>query len=449
MKGLKSFMLNGARNMKRQVFPVLAVAIVCLSPIRALAQADDSNDLQVLQDYLRYAALNNAGLKAAFEQWKAAIEQVPQAKALPDPKFTYGYFIQEVETRVGPQRNKFGITQMFPWFGTIEARTRAAGATAKAARERYEARKLRLFFEVKDAFHEYVYLARAIDIAKENLELIKNFEEVAMTKYIGAEAGHPDIVRAQIELAKLEDHLKTLEGLREPIVARLNATLNRKSTELLPWPKKEEYGPVEVDRNHMRQLLQSGNPELLALDFELESARSRLELAKKSFYPDIGVGVDWTQTDNAIMAGTPDSGKDPIVLMFTLNLPIWRDSYKAAEIQARANVRKTQLDKTEMENMLIARAERVLYNLEDSERKRRLYGDILVPKAQELVSASESAYQGGTIDFLSLIDAQQTLLRFELLHERSVADSRQRLAELEMLVGTELDSTQKTEEKND
>ena len=65
-------------------------------------------------DYLAYAALNNAGLKAAFEQWKAAVEQVPQAESLPDPKFTYGYFINEVETRVGPQRQKFGIMQVFP-----------------------------------------------------------------------------------------------------------------------------------------------------------------------------------------------------------------------------------------------------------------------------------------------------------------------------------------------
>jgi len=435
--------------MKGQVFPVLAVVLVCVSPVRVSAQPSDANDLRTLQDYLRYAALNNAGLKAVFEQWKAAIEQVPQARALPDPRFTYGYFIEEVETRVGPQRNKFGITQMFPWFGTIEARTRAAGANAGAARKRYEARKLKLFFEVKDAFHEYVYLARAIDIAKENLELIKNFEEVAVTKYIGAAAGHPDVVRAQVELAKLEDQLRTLEGLREPIMARLNAVLNRKSAGLLPWPKKEEYDALEVDRRQMKELLQSRNPEIQALDFELESARSRLELAKKNFYPDVGVGVDWTQTDDAIMAGTRDSGKDPIVLMFTMNLPIWRDSYKAAEIQARANVRKTQFDKTEMENTLIARAERVLYNLEDSQRKRRLYGDILVPKAQELVSASDSAYRGGTIDFLSLIDAQQTLLKFELLHERAVADSRQKLAELEMLVGAELNTDEKTNEKID
>jgi len=424
--------------MKGRVLLTAAILLVFAPSVQSAQDAGDADNLRTLSDYLRYAALNNAGLRASFEQWKAAIEEVPQARSLPDPRFTYGHFIEEVETRVGPQRNKFGISQMFPWFGKIEARTRAAGASAEAARRRYEARKLKLFFEVKDAFHEYVYLAKAIEIARENLELVQGFEQVALTKYIGAAAGHPDIVRAQVELAKLEDQLRTLEGLREPIVSQLNAALNRKSSELLPWPTGEESRPVTIDRGRMKELLLALNPELQALDYDIESARNRVELAKKKFYPDIGVGVDWVRTDDAVMPGTPDSGKDPVMLMLSLNLPIWRQSYEAAEIQARAIARKTRLEKTQMENTLIARVERVLYDYEDSERKRRLYGDILVPKAQELISASESAYQGGTIDFLSLIDAQRTLLNFALLHERAVTDNLQKLAELEMLVGVEL-----------
>jgi len=433
--------------MKRQVLVMTAILFVFTPSVRAEQEAGDADDLQTLADYLRYAAFNNAGLKAAFEQWKAAIEEVPQARSLPDPRFTYGYFIEEVETRAGPQRNKFGISQMFPWFGKIEARTRAAGASAGAARRRYEAKKLKLFFEVKDAFHEYVYLAKAIEIAGENLELIEDFEQVAMTKYIGAAAGHPDVVRAQVELAKLEDQLRTLEGLREPMEAQLNAVLNRKSSVPLPWPAREEIRSVGIDRERIKELVLARNPELQALDFDIESARSRVELAKKNFYPDIGVGVDWIQTDGAIAAGTPDSGKDPVMLTFSLNLPVWRRSYKAAEIQARAIARKTRLEKTQMENALIARVARVLYDYEDSQRKQRLYGDILVPKAKELIEASESAYQGGTIDFLSLIDAQRTLLNFELLYERAVTDNRQKLAELEMLVGVELGTAVEIKEK--
>jgi cobalt-zinc-cadmium efflux system outer membrane protein len=105
----------------------------------------DANAPQTLSEYLRYGALHNAGLKAAFEEWKAALEQIPQAKALLDPRFTYGFFIEAVETRVGPQRQRFSLLQTFPWFGKIAARTDVAAAAAKAAQQRYEGRKLRLF----------------------------------------------------------------------------------------------------------------------------------------------------------------------------------------------------------------------------------------------------------------------------------------------------------------
>jgi len=162
--------------------------LVFISSVWASQQPIDTNDLQTLPEYLRYASLDNAGLKAKFDEWKAALEQLPQAKALDDPKFTYSYFIEEVETRVGPQRNKFGIMQIFPWFGEIEARTDVATAKAKAVRQRYEASKLKLFWQVKVVFYEFTYLATAIDIAKQNLELLQYFEEIARTKYRAATA---------------------------------------------------------------------------------------------------------------------------------------------------------------------------------------------------------------------------------------------------------------------
>ena len=425
--------------MKRQiVFITTVIALVLTNGLYGLEQPIDLNAPAELEDYLAFAAMNNAGLQVAFEQWKIAVEQVPQAKSLPDPKFTYGYFIEEVETRVGPQRNRLEIMQTFPWFGEIEARKDAAAAAAKAARKRYEAAKLKLFAEVKDAFYEYTYLARAIEIAKENLELIQHFEEVARTKYMAAATGHPDVIHAQIELARLEDRLKTLEELRKPIVARLNSVLNRQSLEMLPWPRKAEFRAAQLSRGKMIELLRLRNPELEALEFELQAAKGGVELAKKKFWPDVGVGVGWTDTGSAMNPGVSDSGKDPIIVMFSMNLPIWREGYKAAEMQAKANVLKASHQKQDTENTIIARAERALYDFQDSDRKRKLYGDILIPKAEELLGASETAYKAGTIDFLSLINAQQKLLEFQLYYEKATIDNQQDLAMLEMLVGTEL-----------
>jgi len=112
------------------------------------------------------------GLKAAFEEWKAALEQIPQAKALPDPKFTYDYFVRQID-----DRQRVGIMQTFPWFGKIAARTDAAAAAAQAAQSRYEARRVQLFSEVKQAFYEFAYLAGATRVARENLALIQHLRK--------------------------------------------------------------------------------------------------------------------------------------------------------------------------------------------------------------------------------------------------------------------------------
>ncbi|MBW7991806.1 MAG: TolC family protein [Planctomycetes bacterium] len=424
--------------MNRQVLLPFVVVLVLTLSVRASQQPSDTNDLHELADYLRYASLNNAELKAKFEQWKAALEQIPQAKALSDPKFTYGYFIEEVETRVGPQKQKFGIMQVFPWFGKIQARTDVAAAKAQAAKQRYETTKLALFRRVKVAFYEFAYLATAIDIAKQNLELLQHFEEVARTKYLTATAIHPDIIRVQVELAKLEDILKSLEQLREPIVAKLNSVLNRPIDAELVWPEKGQPENVTLDRRHIIQALKRANPELAELSWEIQAAKNIVKLAKKKFYPDIGVGLDWIQTGGAVSPGVKGSGDDPVILMFSMNIPLWQGSYKAAEQQAKANVRKIQAQRTDVENKILSRVFEVLYDIEDSHRKTYLYGDVLISKAQELVQASETAYQAGAVDFLSLIDAQRMLLKYELDYERAVTNNQQKLAELEMLVGAEL-----------
>ncbi|RKY08059.1 MAG: TolC family protein [Planctomycetota bacterium] len=403
----------------------------------------DANSLVTLRDYLAYAERNNAALKSIFQQFRAAAEAVPQAGALPDPKVTYGYFLEEVETRVGPQRQKFGIMQTFPWFGELEAQTDAASAAAKAASKRYEAERLKLFYQVKNVFYEYVYLARAVEITRQNLELLKHFEEVARTKYMAAAGSHPDVIRAQVELATLEDNLRSVEELRQPIVDNLNAILNRDRNLPLPWPTREPFRQLGLDRHRVIVMLQVNNPELQAMDFEITAARSRIDLAKKKFYPDISLGVDWIQTDDARAGGTDDSGKDPIVAMLSINLPIWGDSYKAAHRQAKARMRKASTDKVQRENDITAQASKVLYKFEDSNRKVTLYLDTLIPKAKEMLQASETAYQAGTLDFLSLIDAQQTLLNFELLYERSVTNNLQSLAQLDMLVGGRLEEAEK------
>jgi len=453
-----------------------------MMPITRASRLNDEVELPTLDassdlgDYLAYAALNNPGLEAAFNRWKAAVERVPQETSLPDPRFTYRYFIREVETRTGPQKQALGFSQMFPWFGKLRLRGSVAAEAASALRQRYENEKLKLFFEVKDAYYEYYYLGRAIDVIRENFELVEYLESVARARYKTARAGQPDVIRAQVELGRLEDQLSSLRDLLVPVVARLNAVLNRPTNMELPLPQAiQNEQPTFTDEQVLRWLTQD-SPVLKALDHQIEQARHSVELAKKNYYPDFTFGLDYTDVGSASrsraqgfrnpaavrsasrVAGgmgdlidsyalgrsfrpgrrQSDSGKDVWMMSVSMNIPIWRGKYAAGEREARARYLAALGSRAQEENSLTSVMQRTLFEHRDAGRKITLYGDVLIPKAQESIGSTETAFRAGAASFLDLVDAERSLLEFELSFERALASRAQRLAELEMLAGRPL-----------
>ena len=412
-------------------------------PSAASSQNSKNNSLgpePTLDDYLAYAALHNPKLEAAFNRWKAQLERIPQVRSLPDPRFNYRYFIENVETRVGPQRQRFGLSQMFPWFGKLELRAGVALEEARKAQAEYEAQKLRLFFKVTKTYYEYYYLAQAIEVVRENRELVKYLEEVARTRFKAAAGGHPDVIRAQVELGKLDDRLRTLEDLRGSIVSRLNAALGRQIHAALPWPKKLTYMPIHVDERQLFSELPDSNPELRSLRHQIAREHQSIRLARKDYYPDITLGVDYIDTGSAVSPGVSDSGQDAVAVGFSINIPIWHEKYSAGVREGLARFGAATKKRVDRENVLQAELKTSLYHLNDAERKISLYRDTLVPKAKQSIKATEAAFRAGTSTFIDLIDAERLLLEFQLEYERALAGRETRLAELEMLVGGEIPS---------
>jgi outer membrane protein TolC len=390
-----------------------------------------------LNDYLAYAAINNPQLEAAFNRWKAAMEMVSQARTLPDPRFNYGYFIQEVETRVGPQEQRIGISQMFPWFGKRKLRGEAALEGANAARQQYEAAKFTLFDEVKQAYCELYYLGRAISVTAENVELLKQFEEITRSKYESGTALHGDVIKAQVELDKLRDRLRTLNDLKSPTVARLNAALNRPAEAPLAFPTHIVPTTLSAEPSRLLEQLKAANPELKSLDFLAEKDKANIALAKKEFYPDVTLGVDYVVTGPARMSGVADSGKDSVVAGFSVNIPLWCGKYRAGVREAESRYAATRQERDDRVNRLSTDLKLALFRYQDAERKITLYRDSLIPKADQNLKVTQRSFEAGQSDFLSLIDAEHSLLEFQLTCERAVADREQGLATVEKLVGGE------------
>ncbi|UCD51850.1 MAG: TolC family protein [Phycisphaerales bacterium] len=398
------------------------------------------SDESPLSDYLEYAALNNPELEAAFNRWKAALEKVPQAKSWPDPRFSYRYFIREIETRVGPQRQAFEISQTFPWFGKLDLAGDVAMEAARAAQQRYEAVRLRLFFEVKDAYYEYYYLARSIAVTRENVELLTHLESVVRTRYRTAAGSHPDVIRAQVELGKLEDQLNSLTDLRGPVIARLNAALNRPIEVELSAPQQFTSSRVSVNDRALLARLEQANPQVNALAHEVEGYRQAAILARKEYTPDISLGLSYVDVARSHRASQfSDNGKDAVGAMISLNIPLWRGKYSASVREARMKRRAALHEKMDATNRLKSELKMALYQFRDAQRKMDLYGEALVPKAIEAVKVAEQSFQTGSASFLDLIDAQRTYLEFQLAHERARADHEQSLARIEMLIGGDVE----------
>ena len=391
-----------------------------------------------LEDYLAYAALQNPSLRAAFHGWKSALEKTGYAGALPDPRFSYSYFIESVETRVGPQIQILKLQQAFPWFGTLGARKDISVEAAGAAYQQYEAKKLELFYEVKSVYYEFYYLGRTIAITRENLELLKFWEAIARAKYRVALKQHPDVIKAQVELGILEDRLLTFEDMIDPVAVRLKAVVNLPDSLDLPLPAGISVEETAVDRDSVYTYVLAKNPDLKSLLHVVEKGRAAKRLAGKASYPDFIVGVGYVNIGEALDPNMPDSGKDAWTATVGITLPIWFGANKSRRQEAEAQYRRAQYNHAEVLNRLRAMTEKIVFEYEDALRKTRLYRDGLLPKAEQSLNANYTAYQAGETDFLNLLDAQRQLLEFQLQFERARSNLAIHRAELERISGTDL-----------
>ena len=409
------------------------------APPRGEAQPSASLEKKTdLAELLRFAALHHPGLRAAFERWKAALERVPQARRLPDPVFTYGNYIREVETRVGAQEQSFGLVQGIPWPGELTRKAEAALRNARVEKFRYDAVKFKLFYEVKRAYYEYDYLSRALDIVRENIQLLRNMEASVRARYRAGVAENPALIQLQVELGRLEDQEKSLEALRPARAARLNAAVGRDPDLPLPWPEEAPGEPPAQDRERLRTLLLQVNPELEAARARIDAAEAERDVAETGYYPDFGIGARYIQTDRRHDADPGGNGEDPFLLTFQVSIPLWRGAYGAAVREAEARRESAAREREDLENRLSADLAVALFEYDDAARKLNLFRDTLIPKAEQSMKTSQRAFSAGKAGFLDMLDAERRYLEFRLLAKRALADRNIRLAELEMLCGREL-----------
>jgi cobalt-zinc-cadmium efflux system outer membrane protein len=391
-----------------------------------------------LPELLAYGRQHNPKLSVAFYRWQAAVEQIPQASKLPEPRVMFATFLEEVETRTGPMQGKVSISQALPWFGKRSLAGDVATVRAQAMAEGVEIAFLEVDRQIKDVWYEYAWLQQAQRVAQAHQDLLGHWLKVARTRLELGLSQPSEILRVELELGQLDDRFLSLEDLERPLRAKLNAALNRPSDALLAEPTYPLAAVEEVDVPAMLASLSETNPRLRQLQREVEAAQHGFTLAGKAGYPDFSLGVDYTFIGSNSAAG---SGDDAVALTLGLSLPVWRGAYRAQREGARAQMHAARAALESTRNALVAELEMALFKLRDTSRHLVLLNTSLIPKGQEAIETMGSTYQSGDASFIDVIDAQRLLLEFQLQAVRAEADRAQALAKVEEISGVSLSSS--------
>ena len=390
-----------------------------------------------LGSYLAYGLGHSAQLRAAFEAWRAATERVEQDSTLPDPKLSFGQFIEEVQTRTGPQERRIGLSQAFPWPGKLNAKADLATRRAEAAWEQVEEERLRVARRIEEAFHEYAFLASELSITSELLGLVQGLEPVVQGR-IRSGAGQEDLLRLQVEIGRLEDDVASIEQRRSALSARLADAMNlplRGAERLLPLPQLSAPAPSTRVTSALVEQALASSPRIAVLERRLEAARSAENLTKYKRRPEFAARVDYIDTGDALSAGTQGSGDDPLFVGLSMSLPVWTSSYSAAEREARHSVRAARARLEDARSTLNADITDEVYRIDDSQRRLVLYRESLVPRAREALQLTTAAYRAGSASVLDLLDSERALLEFELSYWRACREYLQGEARLTELLG--------------
>ena len=387
---------------------------------------------QSLEDYFRTAAETNPGLQAKYKTFEAALQKVPQVSSLPDPTFSFGYFISPVETRLGPQEAKFSLSQMFPWFGTLKAREDAATLAAEAKFQEFVDVRNQLYYEVAAAYYPLYKLREWKQIERENIEILNSYKEIATRNFENGKGAMVDVLRVDIMLKDASTNLEILNQEEKPLLTTFNKLLNRSAEEKVTIEVEEKADAMAVHLN--KDSLMEHHPVLQKLELMRQSSEAAETAARKSGYPKLGLGLDYVAVGERTDMQVEDSGRDVIMPMLSVSIPIFRKKYNAAVKEAQLTQESLALQKEEFTNNLISKYESVWFDINKQEQLITLY-DQQIDKTRRALKLLTTAYANSGKDFEEILRMQQELLKYEKKKVDAISKYKTAVARMEYVLG--------------
>ena len=385
---------------------------------------------QTLDEYFKIAAGNNPGLLSQYREFEAALQKVPQVSSLPDPSISFGYFVSPVETRVGPQQARFSLTQMFPWFGTLKAQGDAATLMAEAKYQSFLDAKNKLYFDVSAAYFPLYELREWMKIEERNIAILESYKTISNSKFKNGNGTLVDVLRVDIMLKEAKTTLGILNKKEKPLMASFNKLLNR--DEMQPVAITDTIVVEPVLSGYNKDAFIVDHPLMNSIDLKTKASEASERAAIKQGFPKLGLGLDYVMVGERTDMTLVDNGKDVLMPMLTVTLPIFRGKYKAAVKEAQLMQESYSFQKKEIANSLNSNYEMALFDIRQQTDLVSLF-DEQIEESKQALNLLYTAYGNSGKDFEEVLRMQQQLLKYDKLKITALSQYRIAMAKLDYI----------------
>lgn len=392
-----------------------------------------------LAGFIEEARANNPSLKGAESNIKIYKEIPDQRGSWEDPVLTFGLANLPVDTfsfrEHAMTQKQIQLTQEFPYPGKMDLKKKAAEKDIAIAQWNFKELELKITRQVKESFYELCFINSTMATTQQNKILLKQFVTIAESKYSVGKGIQQDVLKAQVELSKIMDELIGLRQLQANETAKLNVLMNRLPQAPLNIPHGLSKTNFKYDIQTLQELAEMNRPFLQGIQSAIKKFTLTRQLAEKEYYPNFQIGVRYGQRQDSSIQEHPDfvSG------FIGVNIPIWfnsKQSKKVAEENYRIEHARDTYNAAKNDVYL-----KIKIIVDKEIKGRNLIGLIqtgIIPQARQSLESALVAYSVDKIDFLTLIDNQVTLLKWEIKNHRELTDYEQNLAALEHVVGRPL-----------
>jgi outer membrane protein TolC len=413
------------------------ILLAVLGAINALAPGAARGQTVTLEELLAMAEEQSPRLKAALLGVEATRAREARAGLLPDPTVAIGVtglalpeFSATMPASMAPA---FQASQRFPLAGKRSLQETLARQTTQIGDAEAEEVWWSIRTEVARAFFEIYRVDRQIEILRETLGYLEDFETVALSKYAAGTEPQADVLRAGVAVARIEADIRRLAALRISLASRLNGLVNRPTDTPLPPPEISPLPASAPSADTLKAWAMEDRPSLRAIQISVTRAETNLELAKTAIWPDLTLGV---QYGLGRMDGDPKSMGG---FSLGFSLPVHAGSRQRKEVEEASAL--NSMAKARLVDAIATVESQIGVALAELDRGRsllQLYQEDILPQARAAVESSLAAYRAGTVDFMALVDAQTSVNQFEAEYFVLLASYGSAVAELEMVVGREL-----------